>query len=88
MLKCPQCDGRMSVIAIIRNPESIQKIIACMKSKGSQKKRIPAPRDTSPSLAPAAGRKITTGMVLSLQTFGEYAAWMLLQAQHRLPTGI
>jgi hypothetical protein len=31
----------------------------------------------------AAGRKITTGMVSSLQTFGEYAGWILRQAQYR-----
>jgi len=31
---CPQCGGEMSVIAVIRNPDEIRKIITCLKSKG------------------------------------------------------
>ena len=34
VLCCPKCGGRMVVIAIIRDPESIREIIACMDSKG------------------------------------------------------
>ena len=31
---CPRCGGEMSVIAVIINPDEIQKIIACMGKKG------------------------------------------------------
>ena len=31
---CPDCGGRMSVIAIIRDPAEISRIAACMRQKG------------------------------------------------------
>jgi hypothetical protein len=31
---CPQCGGRMSVIAVIRDPESIREIVACLEKTG------------------------------------------------------
>jgi hypothetical protein len=31
---CPKCGGKMSVVAIIRNPQSIREIIACLETKG------------------------------------------------------
>jgi hypothetical protein len=34
VLCCPKCGGRMSVVAVIRDPESIRKIVACMEKKG------------------------------------------------------
>jgi hypothetical protein len=52
VLQCPQCGGRMSVIAVIRDPHAIREIIVCMDAKGSREMRIHAPCDTSPSMAP------------------------------------
>jgi hypothetical protein len=34
VLCCPKCGGRMAVIAVIRDPESIRKIVACMEGHG------------------------------------------------------
>ena len=34
VLCCPKCGGSMSVIAVIRDPQSIREIIACVDSKG------------------------------------------------------
>jgi hypothetical protein len=34
VLRCPECGGRMSVIAVIREPESIRRIIDCMGKQG------------------------------------------------------
>jgi hypothetical protein len=33
VLRCPQCGGRMSVVAVIRNADEIDKIIACLKGQ-------------------------------------------------------
>jgi hypothetical protein len=34
VLKCPKCGGRMSVVAVIRDPDEIRKIIMCLETKG------------------------------------------------------
>jgi hypothetical protein len=34
IFRCPSCGGRMSVIAIIRDPQAIRDIVDCMDSKG------------------------------------------------------
>jgi hypothetical protein len=34
VLKCPKCGGRMSVAAVIRDPDEIRKIIKCLETKG------------------------------------------------------
>ena len=34
VFKCPRCGSRMSVVGVIRDPESIRKIIACLETKG------------------------------------------------------
>jgi hypothetical protein len=34
VLCCPRCGARMMVIAVVRDPESIRTIIACINSKG------------------------------------------------------
>ena len=34
VLCCPKCGGSMSVLAVIRDPQSIREIIACVDSKG------------------------------------------------------
>ena len=59
VLCCPKCGGRMSVIAIIRDPESIRKIVACMGKQGRGPpepgcRRIAKARDgrERPALAP------------------------------------
>jgi hypothetical protein len=36
VLCCPRRDGRISGIAIIRDPASIRKIIACLETKGRE----------------------------------------------------
>ncbi len=33
VLQCPQCGGRMAVIAVIQDPEYIRKIIFCMENQ-------------------------------------------------------
>jgi hypothetical protein len=34
VFRCPQCGSRMSVVAVIRDPESIREIVACLEKKG------------------------------------------------------
>jgi transcription elongation factor Elf1 len=34
VFKCPKCGGRMSVVAVIRDPDEIRKIIACLYTQG------------------------------------------------------